>query len=194
MPEEKKNNSEDIYIESAKKLRSSLPKFVMYLSAIVLIWLFGAVLFVPLGKGVFLGDIEVSHIIDLIIIITIIILVFSSFNEIKNIGDAIAGYIAFYVSTDYHQIDSIRIKKWKKILRNLLYVILISIFFLLFKGLLEQIHVALPGIVLILLVIASVIVLFMLVMTMGAEIEEATKKFSEKFEKRFKRRMEKKKK
>jgi formate hydrogenlyase subunit 4 len=185
--EQKKSNTEDVYLESAKKLRSSLPKFVVYISTITLIWIFSTTLFIPMGTGIKLGDIEVNQIIDLIILITFLVLILASFNEIKNVADAIAGYISFYVSTDYHQIDKLRIMKWKKILRTLFYIILVSVFFLFFRGLLEQIHPAAPGIVIILIVIASVIVLFMLVMAMGAEIEEATKKFVDRFEKISKR-------
>jgi len=185
------NSLEKVYIESAKKLRASLPKFAVSLVAVILIWLFGSMLFIPLGKDLTLGGIEVSQIINLIILITITILIFDSFYEIKNTADAISGFIVYYVSSEHNGISQTRIKKWKKVLRMLAYVILISFFFLLFNPLLEQIHPALSGVVLILIVIAAVIVLFMLVMVMGTEIEETAREFAARFEKPPRRKLKK---
>jgi len=189
MPDEKNNsNVEEVYLESAKKLRSSLPKFAISLVAVTLIWLFGSMIFVPLGKGMTIGNIEVSQIISIIIVITVVILIIDCFNEIRNTADAISGFIAYFVGSEHNGISVTRIKKWKKALRMLAYIILVSVFFILFKPIMEQIHPVLPGIVLILIVIAAVIIILLLVMVMGTEIEEAAKEFAMRFEKPPQRR------
>jgi uncharacterized protein with PQ loop repeat len=173
---------EEVYLESAKKLRASLPKFVIFLITAFLIWLFASILLIPLGRGIYIGDIETSKIASLITIITILVLLFGSFKEIKSVADASAGFVAYYIGKD--EIDDIRLKKLRGSFRSLAYVLLVSILFMLFKSVLEQIHPALPGIGYIVIVIWAFISLAGVVFTMSSEIEEATKTFVEEIERR----------
>jgi len=179
---------EEIYIESTRKLRTSLPKFVIFIGASFLIWMFGTALLIPLGKEVFIYDIEASKIINLIVIIAILVLIMASFREIKSTADACAGFVIFYVSGEKTTVNNIRLEKLQGTFRSLAYVILVSLLFLMFKNLLEQVHLALSGIALVTIVIWVIVALYSVVMALSSEVEEAAKIFTERLESKLKKK------
>ena len=183
-----RNGTEEIYISSAKKLRESLPKFVIFLGTAFFIWLFGYILLVPLGEGIFIGNIAVTKINTLIIGAAIIVLIVSSFREIRNVADAFAGIITYYISGENKIVGRLRLIKLQGTLRSFAYVILVSLLFLMFRGVLDTIHPALSGLVLITLVIWAIFAIYMVVMALSGEAEEAAKELAKKIEKRVKRR------
>ena len=179
---------EDIYIASARKLRTSLPKFVIFMGAAFLIWMIGSLILIPLGAGVNIGSIEAGRVINIIVIGAIIILIVSSFKEIRDVADASAGFVTYYVGSGRTKIPSGRIEKLQKAFRSLAYVILVSLLFIIFKTILDGIHPALAGIVVILIAIWAIIAIITVVMAMSNEVEEAARAFTEDLEARIKKR------
>lgn len=181
-----------IYIDSAKKLRSALPKFVILLGAAFLIWMFGTTLLIPLGTGILMDNIETSKIINLIVIAAVSVLIFTSFREIRDIADSCAGYVTYYIGNEKNRIKKDRMEKLQRTFRGLAYVIFVSLVFLMFRSVLGQIHPALAGIMVIIITIWTIVSLYGMVMALGSEIEEATKVFvketKKKLEKPRKRR------
>ena len=141
-----------------------------------------------MGKGIFVNNIEAPELINLIAMISIFVLVIASFREIKNVSDAIAGFVAYFVGSERENIGETRIKKLEKTFRSLAYVILISLFFMLFQHLFNQIHPALAGVILIIIVIWAIVSLISVAMVLSTEIEEAAHKFSNNLEKQIKKK------
>jgi hypothetical protein len=191
---QKRSNIEEVYIESAKKLRVSLPKFVILVSSVALIWLFGTALLIPVGKGIFVSNIEVSEVVNLIVVVTIFILIIASFREIKNVADALAGFVIYFVGSERDSTVLTRLKRLQKSFRNMAYVILVSLFFLLFRQLLDKIHEALAGVVWIVVVLWAIVSIISVIMAMSTEIEEAAHVFAEKIDRVRMRRLRKRKK
>lgn len=185
-------NIEEVYIDSAKRLRKSLPKFIVLISSALLIWIFGMVVFIPLTEGVRVLDIDTSRLVNLIIIFSLVLLIVLSFGEIKNISYACAGFVAYYIGSERAKITDQRLLRLRRSFMNLADVLLASFFFILFKPLLEQLHSALAGIVLIILIIWAIIALVSVAMVLGSEIEEAAIKFTEILEKRVKKKTKRK--
>ena len=184
----RKNQVENLYLESARKLRRSLPRFVIFLGTTFLIWIFGANLLIPLGQNIFVGGIESSKIINLVVLAALIAIVITSFTEIREVADAFAGFVTFYVGNQTRKIEPSRLEKLKTTFRSFAYVILVSILFLLFKPLLADIHSTLPGIIVIIIAIWAIVALYGIVMAMSGEIEEAASAFAERLEKRARRK------
>ncbi len=178
----------DVYLESARKLRASLPKSIIFLGAAMLIWLFGTNILIPLGTGVLIYDTETSKIINLIVIVSIFVMISATFREIREVADASAGFVIYFVGNGRKSVDETRLHKLRKTFRNLSYVILASIVFLIFKPILDGIHPALAGIVLVVISIWTIISLYAVVMAMSSEIEEAATSFSENLEKQIKKK------
>lgn len=183
---------EEVYIDSAKRLRKSLPKFIVLISSALLIWIFGMVVFIPLTEGVRILDIDTSRLVNLILIFALILLIVLSFSEIKNISHACAGFVAYYIGSEREKISEQRLLRLRRSFTNLADVLLASFFFILFKPLLEQLHSALAGIVLIVLIIWAIVALVSVAMVLGNEIEEAAIKFTEALEERIKKRAKRK--
>jgi hypothetical protein len=178
---------ENVYLESAKKLRASLPKFFVFLGAAFLVWIFGSALLIPLGTGVFLGGVETSKIINLLVLGSLVVLIITSFREIKNVANSLAGLALYYIGGNSNN-EKLRLQKLQSTFRSFSYVILAAVFFILFRGFLLEIHPALAGIVVILLAIWAIVSLYAVVMAMSGEIEEAASSFAERIEQRVKRR------
>jgi hypothetical protein len=179
---------EKVYLNALHKLRTSLPKFIIFLGATFLVWYFGVLLLIPLGKDIFIGDVEASKIVNLILIATLIVLIFSSFREIREVADSLAGIVIYYTSKNGTSINTLRIKKLSSTFRSLVYVLLASFLFLVFKSLLDTIHPALAGMIVIAISIWAIIALYGVVMAVGSEIEEASKFFIKDLEKKLKKR------
>lgn len=182
---------EKVYFDSIRKFRTCLPKFIIFLGATFLVWYFGILLLIPLGEGVFINNIEASRVINIILIATIIVLTFSSFREIRGVADSLAGFVIYYSSKNREKVDSLRIKKLRGTFRSLVYVLLVSFLFLVFRPILDVVHPALGGIVVIGISIWVIIALYCLVMAMGAEIEEASYHFIEDLKKKLNKRRKK---
>ncbi len=185
---QKHKSTEDVYLSSASKLRASLPKFVVFLGATFLVYMFGSVLLIPLGQGVFLGGIETSKLVNFIIIIALSALILTSFREIRDVATALAGFVTYYVGNGGSKIHPTRLQKLQTTFRSFAYVILVSIFFMLFRPVLYEVHPALPGIAVIIIALWAIIALYGVVMVMGGEIEEAANSFTERLEKQIRKR------
>lgn len=182
------NKVEHVYLDSARKLRASLPKSAIFIGAAALVWLFGTSILIPLGQGIFVYGTEASKIINLILIVAIFVMIATSFREIREVADAAAGFVTYFVGNGKKVVEETRLHRLKKTFRNFAYVILAAIVFLMFKPILDGIHPALAGIVLVLISIWSIISLYAVVMAMSSEIEEAAVHFSKNLEKEIRKK------
>jgi len=184
----KKMTIEDIYVNSHKKLRTSFPKTVIFLGAAFLVWIFGITLLIPLGQGVTIYDIEVSRIINLLIIFTILFFIFVTFREVRVLASAIAGFVTYYIGNHRNVVDMTRVTKLERTFKSLSYVILLSLIFLMFRPVLDGVHPALAGIFLIIIAIWAIVSLYGVVLAMSSEIEQAADSFTKSLEKSMKKR------
>ena len=182
---------EELYLDSAKKLRTSLPKFVIFIGVAYLIWLVGTTFFIPLSLGAFIGAIEASSLDSLIILAAVLLLLIGSFIEIRNVADATAGIVVSYVLPRNTNVEEVRLRQFRRCFRSVGYVIPFVISFLIFKDLLEQIHPLLNVIIPVIIAVWVVIAAILLAMIMGLEIEESARIFAERVEKRLSKKSKK---
>jgi uncharacterized protein YacL len=181
---------EEVYIKSARKLRTSLPKFVIFLGIAYLIWLIGTSFFIPLSHGKSLGAVEVVSLDSLIILAAVLSLIFASFVEIRKVADGCAGLAVAYVTHGENKVEEVRLSQLKRSFRNIGYTIPFVVAFFIFSKLLEQINPLLIIIIPILIAVWVVIAAVLLAMVLGLEIEAAAKQFADRIEKRIKKRTE----
>jgi hypothetical protein len=179
---------EEIYLKSAHSMRTSFPKFVIFLGAATLVWIVGTLLLIPLGRGTFVNELEASQIVNLILIAAVLVLIFASFKEIRSIADACAGFVTYYVGNDRKGIAATRVRKLRGTFRSFAYVILVSLLFIMFKSLLDQVHPALAGVFVIVIAVWVIVALYSVVMAMSSEIEEAAVGFTAEIERVIKAR------
>lgn len=176
------NSIEEIYISSAKKLRASFPKFVIFLGLAYSVWLIGTTFFIPLSKGAFIGAVEAARIDSLILLGAVLALLFASFAEIKSVADACAGLVTSYIGHG-SKIEEVRLRKVKRTFRITGYIIPTTVSYLIFSNLIEQIYPLLNTIIPIVIAVWVVVASILLAMVLGLELEEAAKVFGERLKK-----------
>lgn len=177
------NSVEEIYLNSAKKLRASLPKFVIFLGIAYLIWLVGTTFFIPVSDGIFIKAIEAAKLESFIILIAVLVLIFASFLEVRKVSDACAGLVASYITHRKSKIEEMRFRQLRRSFLNIGYLIPTGIAYLIFAGVLSQVNPFIVQIVPVIIGIWVVVSAVFLAMVLGLEIEESARVLSERIEK-----------
>ncbi len=176
----------DMYLESAKALRAAVPRIALTIGAAVLIWIFGNMVFIPISQGIdFLGY-PVPQIISFIIIVALAILILTIFADIRNLTSGLAGVLAFEMGKASGETRTEAYHHYRAALNGVIYVIIVSLTFMLFSSYLALIHPAIPAVVLILIVIWAIFALWSAARAVAAEIGRAASKAADELEKRAK--------
>ncbi len=167
----------EIITRSKRELIDSIPKMLVYAGTAFMIWLFSKLVFAPLGHITLWGSIEASDIVVSIAIVAIFILLLKILREIRDICDAVAGFVAYIFEKNATTADFLI---YQKAIRSVAYVIVVAVVFLFFSSLLDEIHPAISGIVLIIIFLWAVLTLYSAGMMISAKIEAGAKRFTEK--------------
>ena len=165
--------------ESREAIAATLPKIVLDVSAAILIWLFGRLVFVPIAEGIYFFGYPLPQILDFIIIVALAIIVLRIIVDVRRIIDGLAGYAACEVSAPY-EVSSEEVKHFKTALRGIVTIITVSLIYLLFVDFLSRIHPGLSGVVLLAIVIWAIFQIYRVVKAVSAEIHRYTTKWAEK--------------
>ena len=179
----------EAYAESAKAVREVGARVVLSLTAAILIWLFGEMVFIPIAKSmaqVFYGY-PVHSIISFIIAVVLAIIIFSVFWDIRKLTSGIAGILAFEVGKVSGEANIESFRHYRIALDGIIYVIVVSLAYLLFADYLGQIHPAIPAVLLILIVIWSIFALWRSTRAIAHELGRHTSKWADELEKRAKK-------
>jgi hypothetical protein len=179
----------EAYTESAKAMRTVGARVVLSIGAAILIWLFGQMVFIPISKGmqqVFLGY-PVHAIISFILVATLAIIIFAVFIDIRKLTGGIAGVLAYQFGKASGEVNVESFRHYRIALDGILYVIIVSLTYLLFAQYLGDIHPAIPAIVLILIVIWSIFALWRSCRAIAAEVGRYTTKWADELEKQAKK-------
>lgn len=180
----------EMYVESAKALREVGARVVLSIGAAIVIWLFGQLVFIPISKGmeqVFLGY-PVDAIVSFVIVVALAIIIFTVFIDIRKLSGGIAGVLAYEFGKASGEIKIESLRRYRIALDGILYVIIVSLTYLLFASYLGEINPAIPAIVLVLIVVWAVFALWRSCRAIAAEVGRYTEKWAEELEKRIKKK------
>jgi hypothetical protein len=172
---------EEVRIESKREIYDSLPKLVVYLSIAILIYLFAILVFIPLGQGFDIAGVLTATVISAIAIIAILMLLWRSSREIRDICNAIGGLIA--VNVGKKGASDEEVAHYRKAVKGIVYVFAVVIAFLFIGSLLTEISGGVAGILLIVIFLWAVCTLYSAGMAISAEIESAANEMAQKLEK-----------
>lgn len=179
----------EMYLESARALRQVGARVTLSIGAAVLIWIFGNLIFIPIAKDMtqqLLGY-PVHSIISFIIVIALAIIIFTVFIDIRRLTGGLAGLMAYHFGKAGAEASLETYKNYRTALDGILYVIVVSLAYLLFAGYLTEIHVAIPAILLVLIVIWAIFALWRSCRAIASVIGKYTSKWAEELEKRVKK-------
>lgn len=180
----------EMYVESARALREVGARVALSIGAAIIIWIFGQLVFIPISKGmeqVFLGY-PVDAIISFIIVVALAIIIFTVFLDIRKLTGGLAGVLAYEFGKASGEINVESLRHYRIALDGILYVVIVSLAYLLFAGYLGEINAAIPAILFVLIVIWAVFALWRSTRAIAAEIGRYTAKWAEELEKRTKKK------
>jgi len=179
----------EMYLESARALRQVGARVVLSLGAAILIWIFGNLIFIPIAKDMTqqFFDYPVHSIVSFIIVVALAIIIFTVFIDIRRLTGGLAGVLAYHFGKAGGESTVETYKNYRTALDGILYVIVVSLAYLLFAGYLAEIHTAIPAILLILIVIWAIFALWRSCRAIASVIGKYTTKWAEELEKRVKK-------
>ncbi len=179
----------EMYLESAKALRQVGARVVLSVGAAILIWIFGEMIFLPIAKEMtqeFMGY-PVHSIISLIIVVALAIIIFTVFIDVRRLTGGVAGVLAYHFGKVSGEVSVDTYRNYRTALDGILYVIVVSLAYMLFANYLAEIHPAIPAIVLILIVIWAIFALWRSCRAIATVIGKYTSKWAEELEKKVKK-------
>jgi hypothetical protein len=179
----------EAYAESAKALREVGARVALSIGAAILIWLFGQLVFIPISQGmeqVFLGY-PVGEIISFIFVVTLALIIITIFIDIRRLTSGLAGVLAYQFGRASGEINIESFRHYRIALDGILYVVIVSLAYLLFAQYLGNINPALPAILLIAIVIWAIFALWRSCRAIAAEIGRYTAKWADELETRLKK-------
>lgn len=179
----------NIYTESAKAVREVGAKIIVAIIVAILVWVFARVVFTPIAEGLneeILGW-PLTEVINLIVVIALAIIIFTVFIYIRKISTAFAGILVYHFGKAGGETRAESYKNYSKAMDGMLYVVVISLVYLLFKDPLGEIHHAIPAVLLVFIVIWAIITLWISLNAISLEIGRYTSKMADELEKQSKK-------
>ncbi|HDP97543.1 MAG TPA: hypothetical protein ENN25_07655 [Euryarchaeota archaeon] len=177
-----------MYSESAQAIREVGAKIIVAIIVAILVWVFAELIFTPIAEGMddkILGW-PLVEVINLIVVIALAIIIFTVFIYIRRISTAFAGILVYHFGKAGGETRAESYKNYTKAMDGILYVIVISLVYLLFKDPLAEIHGSLPAILLVFIIIWAIITLWRSLNAMSEEIGRYTSKVADELEKQTK--------
>jgi len=179
----------EMYLESAKALRQVGARVFLSVGAAILVWIFGEMVFLPIAKGMtqeFMGY-PVHSIISFIIVVALAIIIFTVFIDIRRLTGGMAGVLAYHFGKASGEISVETYKNYRTALDGILYVIIVSLAYLLFANYLAEISPVIPAVLLILIVIWAIFALWRSCKAIATVIGRYTSKWADELEKQAKK-------
>ena len=155
--------------ESREALVGAVPSITVGVVAAILLWLFGHLIFIPISEGIEWYGYPLTQILTFIILVGLAIFVTRILVDVRRAVDALAGLAACEIGAPY-DVTPTEVGHYKTALRGILYVIIVSLAFLLFSDYLARIHPALSGVVLIAIVVWGIFEIWRAVKAVSEEI------------------------
>ena len=180
----------EMYLESAKALRQVGARVALSVGAAILIWVFGEIIFLSIAKEMtqeFMGY-PVHSIISFIIVVALAIIIFTVFIDVRRLTGGAAGVLAYHFGKVSGEVSVDTYRNYRTALDGILYVIVVSLAYILFANYLAEIHPAIPAIILILIVIWAIFALWRSCRAIANVIGRYTSAWAEELEKKAKKR------
>ncbi len=170
---------EKVRTESREALLRTVPSIVLYVVAAVLVWLFGRLVFLPIAEGIEWYGYPLPQILNFIILATLAVLVLRVLVDVRRAVGAAAGIAACEIGAPY-DVSPEEVGHYKTAFRGIVYVIVVSLAFMLFADYLADIHPGLSAVVLIVVVVWAIYQIWSSVRAISEEIKRYSSEWAKK--------------
>ena len=183
MSEEEVGEAQEYYEkvrrESRETIAGALPTIILDVSAAILIWLFGKLVFVPIAEGIYFFGYPLPQILNFIIIVALAVIVLRILIDVRRLIDGLSGYAACEIGAPY-EVTPEEVEHYRTALRGIFNIIVVSLVYLLFVEFLSRIHPGLAGVLLLAIVIWAIYQIWRVVQAISAEIRRYTTRWAER--------------
>jgi len=162
--------NEKVSKESKAALMGALPSITVGVTAAILLWLFGNLIFIPIAQGIEWFGYPLPQILTFVILIALAAFVLKILVDVRKAVDALAGMAAVEIGTPT-DVSQTEVEHYTTAMRGVFYIIIVSLAFLLFSDYLAMIHPALSGVVLLAIVVWAILQIWRSVKAISAEIK-----------------------
>ncbi|MEM1509796.1 MAG: hypothetical protein QW291_00060 [Thermofilaceae archaeon] len=148
----------EVHLKLVKEVRESVPKIIVNVAVIAMIWVFTKYVFIPLAEEYAVLGIPLPQLISLVSLVAVMALVLNIVMRGHELIDAIAAYLALEVGARKQATEE-EVNGYRAGLRSIFYVLVVSLLFLIFKEFLNVFHPAISATILLLIAIWAVITL-----------------------------------
>jgi hypothetical protein len=163
--------------DAREAIADTLPRIALDVSAAVLIWLFGRLVFLPIAEGINFFGYPLPEILNFVILVALVIIVMKVIVDARKFIDGVASYSAVIIGSDYDVTEQ-EVEHYKTALGGLFDVIVVSLAYILFVDYFSGIHPAIAGVTLLALVIWAIFKLWGVVQSISGEIRRYTSRWS----------------
>ena len=170
---------ESVRKESREAIADTLPKVVLDVSAALLVWLFGKLVFIPIAEGIDFFGYPLPQILNFIILVALGIILLRIFVDVRRLIRGFAGYAAIEIGAPY-DVSQEEVDHYRAALGGFFNIIVVSLSYLLFVEYLSGIHPGLSGFVLLIIVIWAIFQIWRIVQAVSSEIRRYTGSVAER--------------
>lgn len=175
----KKAYHEKVSKESKEYLMGALPSITVGVIAAILLWLFGNLIFIPIAEGIEWFGYPLPQILTFIILIALAVFVLKILVDVRKAIDALAGLAAVEIGAPA-DVTPTEVEHYTTAMRGLLYIIIVSLAFLLFSDYVARIHPALSGVILVAIVVWAIFEIWRAVKAVSQEIKRYSSEWAGK--------------
>ncbi len=150
-----------------------------------MIWLFAELVFMPIAEGItedLLGY-PLRSIVAFIVVIALAVIVFAIFIHIRRLSSALSGVMVYHFGKASGETNAESYKNYAATLDGILYVVVISLAYMLFRRPLADINPIIPAVLLVLVVIWAIITLWRSFAALSREITRYTSRVADALDK-----------
>lgn len=175
---------ERMYAESAKAVREVGAKVILSVAAAIVIWLFAQLVFMPIAEDVteeLLGY-PLDSIVAFIVVVALAVIIFTIFVHVRRLSSALSGILVYHFGKASGETNADSYKNYAQMMDGIMYVVVISLAYMLFRQPLADIDPIIPAVLLILIVVWAIIVLWRSFAAISREIGRYTSKIADELD------------
>ncbi len=170
-----------VYADSALLLRQVGLRMAFSVFGAVLLWLVGRLVLIPMAEevNVFLFGYPLTTIVSVLVAVALAIITILVFVDVHRLSGGLAGITAYQFGKATGELRAEEVNNYKIALDGVLYVIVVTLTYLLFFDYLAYIHRAIPAVLLVLIVIWAIYALWQSTRAIANVIDRYTSKIAD---------------
>ena len=172
------------YADSALVLRQVGARMAFAVVGAVLLWFVGRLIFIPLAEevNVFLFGFPLTMIVSVLIAVALAIITIAVFVDIHRLSTGLAEVTAYQFGKATGELRAEEINNYKTALDGVLYVIIVTLTYLLFSDYLAYIHPTIPAVLLVLIVVWAIYALWQSTRAIACIVDRHTSKIADRLD------------